>query len=230
MAYARWRRFLGSCFDRMFLAHARQRAILEAVEQERARLARQLHNEPLHDLGGAIRRLELLPEAAGETSLLRSVAQHLREIATELYPPVLEDLGLGPGLAFLSDQASGERPTTPVRTDVVDEIGLEFGRRLPRDIELAAYRIAQEAIANAQLADQATQIDVEGRIAPDSLALTVRDNGVGLSESIIRDAERRGHLGMATMRQRAALIGAVLEVRRQYPRGTVVSLRWRPKR
>lgn len=102
--------------DQLFVAPIRERASLAAAEAEKVRLARHIHDEPLQILSGVIRRLEVQPVAPDEIEALRETAQRLREVAVELNPPVLEDLGLGPALSHLVDQATA-RAGIPVALD-----------------------------------------------------------------------------------------------------------------
>ncbi len=226
LAYPRWRRLMAYLLDRLFVVEARESASIAAVEGERERLARHIHDAPLQELSGAIRRLELIPGAGGEASRLRDVAQHLRDVATELRPPVLDDLGLGPALASLAEQPPSEPSSLPVRLAVDDQIGYDMRRRLPAEVELAAYRVVQEAIGNAQLHSGGTEIVLDGFIRQGQFELTVTDNGAGLSNAVIYEAQRRGHLGVSTMRQRAAAIGATLEIGRGASGGSSVRIHW----
>ncbi len=226
LAYPRWRRLIAYLLDRLFVVEARESASIAAVESERERLARHIHDAPLQELSGAIRRLELIPGAGSEASRLRTVAQHLRDVATELRSPVLDDLGLGPALASLAEQPPGEPSPVAVRLAVDDQIGYDMRRRLPAEVELAAYRVVQEAVSNAQRHSGGTEVVLEGFIQQGEFELSVTDNGVGLSDAVIYDAQRRGHLGVSTMRQRAAAIGATLEIGRVPSGGTSVRMHW----
>ena len=154
------------------------------------------------------------------------MADQLRHVASELHPPVLEDLGLGAGLAFLVEQANTGEPRVRAKLEVQDATGLSAAARLPADVELAVYRIVQEAIANAQQHSGGTKVTVSGVLAPERLELTITDDGRGLTERAIRDAQRAGHLGVASMRQRAAAIGAELDLVPVRRSGTSVRVAW----
>ncbi len=226
LAYARFRRPLVGGLDRFLHGDVRERASLDAVEAERGRLARDIHDEPLQELSGVISRLESKPEAAAEASALRDVAAHLRAVATDLHPPVLEDLGLGPSIAFLAQGANTNGSSVRVSVDLDDRTGVGRSDRLPAEVELALYRILQEAIGNAQRHSGGSRVEVAGTLAPDLVRLTISDDGVGLGEGALRDARRRGRLGMDSMRQRAAAIGAEFEVATAAPHGTAVTILW----
>ncbi|MBA3780161.1 MAG: hypothetical protein H0X16_12865, partial [Chloroflexi bacterium] len=126
----------------------------------------------------------------------------------------------------LAEQPPSEPSSLPVRLAVDDQIGYDMRRRLPAEVELAAYRVVQEAIGNAQLHSGGTEIVLDGFIRQGQFELTVTDNGAGLSNAVIYEAQRRGHLGVSTMRQRAAAIGATLEIGRGASGGSSVRIHW----
>jgi signal transduction histidine kinase len=221
--YSRWRHVVVGSLDRVFLGDLRERASLDAIENERSRLARDLHDEPLQQLAGVIKRLEARPETSHETDLLRSVAEQLRGVATELHPPVLDDLGLVPAIEFLA-----ARGTEDVQVSVVIPTDAEYGTsgRPPADVELTMFRIVQEAISNAKEHASCSEISIEGSVAPEHIDLRIVDDGVGLTSRDITRAMRDGRLGLASMRRRAEAIDAELEIDGRPGKGTTVSVRW----
>jgi len=218
-----WRRWLAAGAERMLLADLREHARLEAAEAERAHLSRELHDVPLQQLAGIIRRLELLPEARAESEELRAVAEQLRGVATELRPPVLDDLGLAPALEFLAEAASTDE--VAVVAEVEDLTSLDVGGRPPAEVELAIFRVAQEAVANALRHAQASEISLAGEVAAGRVVLTVTDDGRGLDEAEARAAGRRGRLGLASIRRRAEAIDAEVDISGSRE-GTRVVVRW----
>lgn len=224
--YVRSRRPVIRLLDRLLFGERLERASVAAIEAERGRLAREIHDEPLQELSGVIRRLETNPAVAGEATALRDVAAHLRAVATDLRPPVLEDLGLGPAIAFLVQQANANGSGVRAQATLDDRTGIARSARLPRDVELAFFRIVQEAIGNAQRHSRGTRVEVTGGLTPEQVHLTIRDDGVGLTERAAQDGQRRGRLGMASMRERAASIGAELGVGSASPLGTAVTVSW----
>lgn len=167
-------------------------------------------NVPLQELAAVIRRLEILPGAEAESEDLRALAGHLRNVATELRPPVLDDLGLPAALDFLAEEAT--TTAMPVTTDIVDDTGFGTDRRPPTDVELAMFRIAAEAVANAVRHSGGARVHVHAAVAPDRVELVVSDDGAGLSSDAARDAAKRKHLGLASMRRRAEAIDAELSI------------------
>jgi signal transduction histidine kinase len=205
------------------MADLRELAAADAAEEERARISRELHDVTLQGLSAAIRRLELVPQARAEADSLRAIADELRAVAIELRPPMLDDLGLGATLDYLADQASPWG--VEVRTAIVDETGIDPASRPPAPVELALYRIAQEALANALRHARATEIRITARIAVRSIELEIADNGVGLRPEDQRRAVGRGRLGLASMRRRARAVGGDLGIVGS-PEGTRVTVTW----
>jgi signal transduction histidine kinase len=192
-----------------------------AAEQERARLAADLHDEALQELTGLVRRLD---EAGDQESadLARGVAERLRGITSDLRLPLLDDLGAGPALEWL---------VARVRPMAGGEVRLERSdpSRPPSAVELAVFRVAQEALANAVKHGKAPitvryHVDEAGHVT-----LTVDDAGPGIDLKAAEGALASGHLGMANMHQRAEQIGALLNVRAWPTGGTHVGLEWRPQ-
>jgi signal transduction histidine kinase len=218
-----WRRWVASRAERTLLADLREHARMEAAEAERAHLARELHDAPLQQLAGVIRRLEVIPAARAESDALRAVAEQLRGVATELRPPILDDLGLAPALEFLAESASTSE--LPVRAEVDDRTSPDPANRPPADVELAVFRVAQEAVANAVRHARASEIRLSAEVAPDQVALVVVDDGRGLSAAVARAAGRRGRLGLASIRRRAQAIDAEVSISGSEA-GTRVAMRW----
>jgi signal transduction histidine kinase len=219
-----WRRRVADQAERLLLADIRERAVIDASETERAHLARELHDAPLQHLAAVIRRLELIPEAGVEAEELRLVAEQLRGMATELRPPVLDDLGLAAAVEFLGDAVG--IGGVDVAVDVRDEAGLEAASRPPSDVELAIFRIVQEAMGNAARHAAAARVVVHGYVTREQIELSVEDDGRGIANDAAHEALRRGRLGLASMRRRAEAIDADLSIGRLEP-GTRVSVRWR---
>lgn len=213
--------------DRMLFAELRERASMEAGEDERARLAADLHDVPLQELTGIIHRLEASGEVGDAPQLLRAVAAHIRAVTTELRPPVLDDLGLGPAIGFLAGEAGAASSAPVVVQSIADRTGVEREERCPALVELAVFRIVQEALNNARQHAGASHVWIEGQLAPEAIALTIRDNGGGLTAETQHSASRRGRLGLTSMRARAAAIDATLTVEADEPSGTRITLIWR---
>jgi signal transduction histidine kinase len=217
------RRRLGRPIENMLLADVRLQAAADATEVERARLARELHDVPLQELAAVIRRLEILPGAEAESEDLRALAGHLRNVATELRPPVLDDLGLPAALDYLAEETT--TPAIVVTADVEDHTGFGTEHRPPTEVELAMFRIASEAVGNAIRHSGGSRIRVRASVAPDRVELEVTDDGEGLATDAASSAAKRKRLGLASMRRRAEAIDAELSIDGSR-RGTTVRVAW----
>ena len=222
VVYPRSRRAILRAADALILGDVRRQAAIEASEGERARLAADLHDVPIQELSAVIARLELVPDAVEERAALRRIASQLRAVTTELRPPVLDDLGLPLAIEALADQYA--RDGTSIRVDVDDRTTPE-GARDP-DVELAIYRVTEEAVRNAMTHADARRVDVLGVIGADSMEIEVRDDGRGLDGRALERARKAGHAGLIAMRQRAESIGARLSLRSEIGVGVSVIVAW----
>ena len=194
--------------------------VVAATEAERARVAADIHDDALQELTLLVRRLD----AAGDTEgaeMARTVSDRLRAICGDLRLPILDDLGVGPALDWLvlriERLAGGE-----VRLERAD------GTRPPPDVELAFFRVAQEALSNA-VKHGRPPITVRYRSTDGAASLSIDDSGSGIPADAGVRAEREGHFGLLNMQQRAEAIGAILDVRRWPSGGTHVQLEWRAR-
>jgi signal transduction histidine kinase len=194
--------------------------VVAATEAERARVAADIHDDALQELTLLVRRLD----AAGDTEgaeLARGVSDRLRAICGDLRLPILDDLGVGPALDWLvlriERLAGGE-----VRLERAD------GARPPADVELAFFRVAQEALSNA-VRHGKPPIVVRYRSSAEGASLSIDDAGSGIDPAAGAEAEQAGRFGLLDMAQRAEQIGAILDVRRWPSGGTHVALEWRPR-
>jgi signal transduction histidine kinase len=217
-----WRRFTIAPLLGLAQRSQRQRDLaVAAVEAERARLAADIHDDALQELAALVQRLDTAGDAEG-AELARSVAERLRAITSDLRLPLLDDLGAGPALEWLVGRF---QPLTP------GEVRLERSdpSRPPAGVELAVFRVAQEAIANA-VKHGKPPITVRYRVDDGGgVSLSVDDEGPGIEADAPETALRAGHLGVANMQQRAEQIGALLDIRRWPGGGTHVALEWRPQ-
>jgi signal transduction histidine kinase len=204
------RRRIGRPIEDALLGDVREAAASEAAEAERARLARELHDVPLQELVAVIRRLEIVPGTEAESENLRALASHLRNVATELRPPVLDDLGLPAAIDYLAEEATSA--AFPVTAEVVDDTGFGPDQRPPSAVELAVFRIASEAVGNAVRHSGGNEVTIRAAVAPDRVELVVADDGAGLDDKSAREASKQKRLGLASMRRRAQAIDAELSI------------------
>jgi signal transduction histidine kinase len=191
--------------------------IVAATEAERARVAADIHDDALQELTLLVHRLDESGDDEG-AEIARTVSDRLRAICGDLRLPILDDLGVGPALDWLVlriERLSGGE----VRLERSD------GTRPPSEVELAFFRIAQEALGNA-VRHGAPPIVVRYRATDAGASLSVDDAGPGIVPDAAATAEREGRFGLMNMQQRAEAIGAILDVRRWPSGGThVLSLK-----
>jgi signal transduction histidine kinase len=200
--------------------------VVKAQEEERARIAQELHDEPLQTVVHLYRlldRLSAAPHTGGEEEIQRGlsearavaegIAEELRRLARGLRPASLEDLGLVAALQRLVEDTDGRGALhAELRVDGQP-------RRLDQLMELGLFRIAQEGLRNAERHARAFRVDVGLRFEPESVELTVEDDGRGLPLRVAADGELRG-LGLVGMEERAALLGGRFELGSRPLRGT----------
>jgi two-component system, NarL family, sensor histidine kinase UhpB len=170
------------------------RLALGAQEEERRRVARELHDEVGQVLTSVILQLE---EGEAREAVRRSL-EDVRRIARELRPEVLDHLGLQSALRELCTAAAGHGLRVERRLDSADA-------ELRPEVELVVYRVAQEAITNVMRHSDATQLLVSLEELGGALRLTVRDNGCGL-------VEKDDGAGIAGMSERALHVGGRLTI------------------
>lgn len=205
-------------------------AITAAQEEERMRLARELHDETIQAVIALKQRVQLAQKSVKDQhgrhalqeleSLAEQTVENLRRLVRALRPIYLEDLGLVTALEMLAREIS--------RADGLDVDFTRSGdeRRLSHEVELALYRIAQESLNNVlhhAKADRATLRITFGR----EVKLEIIDNGIGFSvPKSPTDFAPSGHFGLLGMRERADLIGARLEVESEPGKGTQLSIQF----
>lgn len=193
--------------------------VVAATEAERARVAADIHDDALQELTILVHRLDAAGDAEG-ADIARTVSDRLRAICGDLRLPILDDLGVGPALDWLvlriERLAGGE-----VRLERTD------GTRPPADVELAFFRVAQEALSNA-VKHGRPPIVVRYSTSNEGASLSIDDAGAGIEPRAAEATDgAAGHFGLLNMQQRAEAIGAILDVRPWPAGGTHVKLDWR---
>jgi PAS domain S-box-containing protein len=202
-------------------------SVVKAQEEERARIAQELHDEPLQTVVHLYRLLDRLATAQdGQAADVRDglrearrvaerIAEELRRLARGLRPASLEDLGLVTALNRLVADADG-RDSLHAHLRVEGE-----PRRLDPLVELGLFRIAQEAVRNVERHAQASRVEVGLRFEAEAVELTVEDDGRGIPPSILSDGEPH-RLGLVGMEERAALLDGRFQVESRPLHGTTV--------
>ncbi|HOT90728.1 MAG TPA: histidine kinase [Anaerolineae bacterium] len=208
-----------------------QHRLLRSREEERARLARDLHDGPIQLLVGLNMQLGLLLAATGKETLsaseelqamraeVRRLLAELRQVCAELRPPMLDTLGLGAALRALAEEWS-EQSGVPITLDLPPDHTL---RALPGEVTVNLYRVAQESLSNVARHAAARQVALSLVWEADRLTLTVRDDGRGfVLPEVLHDLTAQEHFGLMGMQERVALIGGRLMIESAPGQGTTV--------
>ncbi len=203
--------------------------IIQAYEQERLRLAREIHDGPAQILANAIFELEYFekllerrPEAVKDQLAqikkdIRNGLADVRRFIFDLRPPALSEMGLFQALGrYLADYQ--EHFGITVDSDLPEDHG-----RLPATKEVAVFRIVQEAVQNIQKHAAASRIVIRGRTEARALHIYLEDDGRGFDPAEVPGKHSRS-LGLTSMRERAELIDATLLIESAPGHGTKISL------
>lgn len=203
--------------------------ITRAQEEERKRIARELHDETAQSLAALMLDIEsiintkerLSKNILNKLERIRGKAddimQGVRRFSTEMRPGVLDQLGLVAALGWLADSIGDGISAR------VELIGGE--RRLISEAELVLFRITQEALNNVRRHSQATQVLITVEFAPKKVKLEVKDNGKGFElPKKLEDFAVRGSLGILGMHERARIIAGSFSIQSKLGLGTVVSI------
>jgi len=203
--------------------------ITRAQEEERKRIARELHDDTMQYLVVLARELDELAYSSKamsdeEKAKLENLRQQttgilegVRRLSHDLRPATLDRLGLLPALEWLASQV-------PAGMNIeVKAYGTE--KRLPAEVELVLFRIAQEALSNVRRHSQATEAEVKVEFEDKKTRITVRDNGKGFTlPGTMGDLVKGGRLGLAGMQERIQLLNGILKVESQPGKGTTVTV------
>lgn len=204
--------------------HALSRRLVDAQENERQYIARELHDESGQALTSLMVDLHLLEKSASKPEevirkvtemeeSLNMIMKNLHRVAMALRPASLDHLGL---VAALRQHAEtiGLKHGLKITFDNVD-----IHERLPENLESVLYRITQEALTNVVKHAQATQVDIILMMRSDKLVLIIEDNGLGFDPAEIRTTD---HLGLFGMRERAQMIDGKLVIESTPGKGTTL--------
>ena len=205
--------------------------ITMAQEEERKRIARELHDETIQSLVVLARQLDDI--AFGGKGLseykkilldmlrerINNIMADVRRLSQDLRPPALDRLGLLPALEWLASDI-GKRSEINIEVTVKG-----VNRRFSPEVELVLFRVAQEALRNTLRHSQATSAGIAVEFGEKLIRITVKDNGQGfyLPETT-GDLVKRGRLGLAGMQERIKLVGGGLEISSKPGKGTIVTI------
>jgi|GEM_PF-3927740 len=204
--------------------------ILEAQESERMRVARELHDSVNQILSSTKFRLDsveekdIRPDNSGAENLAKSKelldkAMHeVWRISRNLRPSELDDLGLVPAVRSLCHEFME-------RTGINVDLKLLRAPELTPEIELTLYRIIQEALNNVEKHSEATEVKLSITQKPAWLVLHIEDNGIGFNPAQGMARPKKSGMGLIGMKERAAFVGGVVEVKTTPDKGTAIEVR-----
>ncbi len=203
--------------------------LFRAQDEERARIARDLHDEIGQHLTAllvglktieSVSNLETAKARAGELRGLAAIAHdEVRRLARGLRPGVLEELGLEAAVGRLCEDFERAHGTT-VRLDVAPDACAG----LSPAVETSLYRILQESLTNVARHAEATEVEVALHRSDDSITLSVVDRGRGFPGERTESSTAKGAIGLASIRERALMLGGACLIRSEPGRGTTVQV------
>jgi signal transduction histidine kinase len=205
---------------------------VQAQEEERRHIARELHDETAQaltalslGLGGMEEQVGQNPEEARARlrelrGLVEEMMKKVNQLTTRLRPTMLDDLGLIPALITYADEVARHLPFA-VDVEVTGQ-----RRRLPSELETTLYRIAQESLTNVARHAKAKHAWVHLHLGPKEASLKISDDGIGMSPERAREAAARGDgWGLAGIHERATLLGGDVRILSQPGAGTEIEAR-----
>lgn len=217
------------------LAATRQRLLafaLSAQEDERGRIARDLHDSLGQALTGLMIGLRTI-EGSSQEEAVQLQARELRRIGSEMHdevrrlarglrPAVLDDLGLVPALErYVADLATAHQIAVKFERDCQE------GLKLPADVQTAVYRIVQEAATNAVRHGKSQHVQVKLSCSPAELTIAICDDGVGFNVSkALRSSQDNCPFGLLSIHERASLLGGEAAITSRPGQGTQVKAKF----
>jgi two-component system sensor histidine kinase DegS len=202
--------------------------IIQAQENERLRVSRQLHDGPAQAMSNLVLRAEICErwmeqdmvraksEITGLKTMVNDTLQETRRFIFELRPMILDDLGLFPTLRrYIKDYV--EKYRIEVNFVATGE------RRLPSHVETAIFRIIQEALSNVASHANATSVQVLLDVEPGRAQLVIEDNGAGFDVNRLAQDIQQKSLGIASMGQRIEMLNGSLNIESTIGRGTRIT-------
>jgi signal transduction histidine kinase len=222
-------------YDRLRKGHERlqvlSQRIVDAQEMERRRIARELHDEigqaltavkiDLQAARGLLDDFEHEAQLTHTVGVVEHILQQIRDLSLDLRPSLLDDLGLVPALRWYVDrQAQQMGVTARFRADFLEN-------RLAPELEIACFRIVQEALTNVTRHAHAERVGVELRKSDEAVEVRIRDDGVGFDvQRALDDTARGKSLGLLSLRERASVAGGEVEIESAPEVGTEVRARF----
>ncbi len=201
--------------------------IIKAQEEERSRVAREIHDGPAQSMANIVLRAEICEklleksprevrkELIGLKSLVRNSLQDVRKIIFDLRPMVLDDLGLKPTLTRYISEFKKKSDL------IIDFNAFEDGwDRLGGALEIAIFRIIQEALNNVQKHATAKRVSIQAEKLKNKIIIRIRDDGCGFEKNKVLSASRRGSYGLIGIQERVELLNGTFEIFTKLGEGT----------
>jgi signal transduction histidine kinase len=205
--------------------------VITAQEEERKRLARDLHDDLGQTLGGFAFLIEGIEElfqtdpdrAISQLTEMRKLinesSEKMYELIMDLRPSILDDLGLVPASKLLAERVLSNKE---IKFKVID---YQFLNRLPTEIEISMYRVVQEGLSNCIKHANATKITMEFTCNKNLFRCEISDNGQGFdTDDLVKENGSRGNFGILGMQERITQFGGNFEIKSIIGRGTSISI------
>jgi signal transduction histidine kinase len=201
--------------------------LLQMQDEERRKFSRELHDSLGQYLAGVKMNLDMSARSHPSDELLASAIQLLDDSITEtrtishlLHPPLLDEVGFSSAAKWYL-QGFSERSGVDVRIDLPNNLG-----RLPKDFEIALFRVLQESLTNIHRHSKSSRAEVSFQSSPDKLVLRVKDFGTGIPSELLENFQTQGMtlgVGLSGMRERVRELGGRLDIQ-STSSGTTVSV------
>lgn len=205
-------------------------SLVKAQEEERGRLARELHDGAGQMLTSLLVRLKTLEKKAASPApdlkddledmqeLVSETIEQVRELSYQLRPPDLDEFGLSMALEALIQEMGQDADLT---TNCACELA---NGKLPAEIEVVLYRIAQEGLTNIIRHARAKHANLEVKLTENGVSMVIDDDGDGFDPNKLSIDKNKQHLGLLSMRERAEILGGELDVFTSLGKGTSVQV------
>ncbi|MDQ0227152.1 histidine kinase [Bacillus sp. 7586-K] len=209
--------------------------IIEAQEEERKRVSREIHDGPAQMLANVMMRSELIERIFRERGTedgfkeirnlrdnVRNALYEVRRIIYDLRPMALDDLGLIPTLKKYLNTIEEYDGKTKI---LFHSIGCLSDIRLPPRFEVALFRLAQEAVTNAIKHAEATEINVRVEVEDDYISMIIKDNGKGFNVKTVKENRDKKSFGLIGMKERVELLEGKITVDSKKGLGTFIMIK-----
>jgi len=201
-------------------------SLVRAQEEERRRLARELHDGAGQTLTSLLVRLktlekkesssDLAPTLKGMEDIVSQIIEQIRRLSYRLRPAALEEFGLSTALETLMQETAQNSDLKVSCACNIEDI------KLPEEVEVTLYRITQEGLTNVLRHASAAEVRLELKSVKEGIQLCIEDDGIGFSPANLPGEPGKRHLGLVSMRERAEMLGGTLDVYTAPQEGTTI--------